>query len=159
MDFRGFWAAYEDLIRKVRTNKIGADDFAGATVTLTNPGTIGTVQSVPRLMPGQGAIIGVGSLDYPAEWQAADPRVLAELGVSKVVTITSTYDHRIIQGAESGLFLQQVHELLHRRRRLLRRGLPGHGRALRAGPLAPRRQRPRRRRHRPRSRSRSRSTA
>jgi 2-oxoglutarate dehydrogenase E1 component len=112
LDFREFWTAYEELIRKVRTNRIGADDLAGATVTLTNPGTIGTVQSVPRLMPGQGAIVGVGTIDYPAEWQAADPRVLAELGVSKVVTLTSTYDHRIIQGAESGLFLKKVHELL-----------------------------------------------
>jgi 2-oxoglutarate decarboxylase len=112
LDFRGFWSAYEELIRKVRSNKLAVDDFTGATVTLTNPGTIGTVQSVPRLMPGQGAIIGVGSIDYPAEWQAADPRELAELGVSKVVAITSTYDHRIIQGAQSGEFLQQVHRLL-----------------------------------------------
>ena len=112
MDFRAFWSAYEDLIRKVRSNKVSADDLAGATMTLTNPGTIGTVQSVPRLMPGQGAIIGVGCIDFPAEWQAADPRVLAELGVSKVVTITSTYDHRIIQGAESGMFLQKMHQLL-----------------------------------------------
>ena len=112
LDFRGFWRAYEELIRKVRTNKLSADDFAGATVTVTNPGTIGTVQSVPRLMPGQGAIVGVGAIGYPAEWQAADQRVLAELGVSQVVTVTSTYDHRIIQGAESGLFLQRVHQLL-----------------------------------------------
>jgi 2-oxoglutarate dehydrogenase E1 component len=112
LDFREFWLAYEELIRKVRTNKIGVDDFAGVTVTLTNPGTIGTVSSVPRLMPGQGAIIGVGALDYPAEYQAADPRLLAQLGVSKVITLTSTYDHRIIQGAESGLFLQKVHHLL-----------------------------------------------
>ena len=73
LDFRGFWAAYEELIRKVRTNKLAADDFAGATVTLTNPGTIGTVQSVPRLMPGQGVIVGVGRLDYPAAFQGADP--------------------------------------------------------------------------------------
>jgi 2-oxoglutarate dehydrogenase E1 component len=112
LDFRGFWLAYEEVIRKVRTNKIGVDDFSGVTVSLTNPGTIGTVQSVPRLMPGQGAIVGVGRIDYPEEYQAADPRVLAQLGVSKVVTITSTYDHRIIQGAESGLFLQRVHRLL-----------------------------------------------
>ena len=112
LDFRGFWSAYEELVRKVRTGKIAADDLAGATVSLTNPGTIGTFQSVPRLMPGQGVIVGVGSIDYPAEWQSADPRVLAELGVSKVVTVTSTYDHRIIQGAESGLFLQKVHRLL-----------------------------------------------
>jgi multifunctional 2-oxoglutarate metabolism enzyme len=112
MDFRSFWSSYEELIRKVRSGKVGADDLAGATVSLTNPGTLGTVQSVPRLMPGQGAIVGVGTIDYPAEWQAADPRVLAELGVSKVVTITSTYDHRIIQGAESGAFLQKVHQLL-----------------------------------------------
>ncbi|MGH3848147.1 MAG: multifunctional oxoglutarate decarboxylase/oxoglutarate dehydrogenase thiamine pyrophosphate-binding subunit/dihydrolipoyllysine-residue succinyltransferase subunit, partial [Pseudonocardiaceae bacterium] len=111
-DFRGFWQAYEELIRKVRTRKVGADDLAGATVTLTNPGTLGTVASVPRLLSGQGAIIGVGAIDFPAEWQAADPRVIADLGVSKVVTITSTYDHRIIQGAESGLFLQRVHQLL-----------------------------------------------
>ena len=111
-DFAQFLAAYEDLIRKVKSNKIGVDDFAGTTVSLTNPGTIGTVQSVPRLMPGQGLIVGVGAIDHPAEYQAADPRTLADLGVSKVVTITSTYDHRIIQGAESGLFLKKVHELL-----------------------------------------------
>ncbi|HEU5150978.1 MAG TPA: multifunctional oxoglutarate decarboxylase/oxoglutarate dehydrogenase thiamine pyrophosphate-binding subunit/dihydrolipoyllysine-residue succinyltransferase subunit [Iamia sp.] len=112
LDFAGFWAAYEELIRKVRTNKLSPDDFAGATVTLTNPGTIGTVQSVPRLMPGQGVIVGVGRLDYPTAFQGADPEALADLGVSKVMTVTSTYDHRIIQGAESGLFLKRVHELL-----------------------------------------------
>ncbi|MEY2454769.1 MAG: multifunctional 2-oxoglutarate metabolism enzyme [Acidimicrobiaceae bacterium] len=112
LDFRSFWGAYEDLIRKVRSNKISPDDFAGATISLTNPGTIGTVQSVPRLMPGQGAIVGVGALDYPAAYQGADPAALAELGVSKVLVLTSTYDHRIIQGAESGLFLKRVHELL-----------------------------------------------
>src|SRR5207302_5363521 len=112
LDFRAFHAAYEELIRKVKSNKIGPDDFAGVTASLTNPGTIGTVQSVPRLMPGQGVIIGAGAIDYPAEYQAADPRALADLGVSKVITITSTYDHRIIQGAESGLFLKKVHELL-----------------------------------------------
>ena len=112
LDFRNFWQNYEELIRKVRTGKIGVDDFAGTTVTLTNPGTIGTVHSVPRLMPGQGVIVGVGALDFPAEYQAADPRMLAQLGISKVITITSTYDHRIIQGAESGEFLGWVHKLL-----------------------------------------------
>ncbi|HUO48319.1 MAG TPA: multifunctional oxoglutarate decarboxylase/oxoglutarate dehydrogenase thiamine pyrophosphate-binding subunit/dihydrolipoyllysine-residue succinyltransferase subunit, partial [Acidimicrobiales bacterium] len=112
LDFRAFVVAYEELIRKVHTNKASPDDFAGATVTLTNPGTLGTVQSVPRLMPGQGAIIGVGSIGVPAEYQAADPRRLAALGVGPVVTLTSTYDHRIIQGAESGLFLSHVAECL-----------------------------------------------
>ncbi|NLV56788.1 MAG: multifunctional oxoglutarate decarboxylase/oxoglutarate dehydrogenase thiamine pyrophosphate-binding subunit/dihydrolipoyllysine-residue succinyltransferase subunit [Acidimicrobiales bacterium] len=112
LDFAGFWGAYEELIRKVRTNKLGPDDMAGATVTLTNPGTIGTVQSVPRLMPGQGAIIGVGRLDFPAAFAGADAAALAELGVSKVMTVSSTYDHRIIQGAESGLFLKRVADLL-----------------------------------------------
>jgi 2-oxoglutarate dehydrogenase E1 component len=112
LDFAGFHTAYEALIRKVRANKLSPDDFAGATATLTNPGTIGTVQSVPRLMPGQGVIVGVGTIDFPAEYHAADRRALAELGVSKVVTLTSTYDHRIIQGAESGLFLKKIHELL-----------------------------------------------
>ncbi|MEO7555513.1 MAG: multifunctional oxoglutarate decarboxylase/oxoglutarate dehydrogenase thiamine pyrophosphate-binding subunit/dihydrolipoyllysine-residue succinyltransferase subunit [Acidimicrobiales bacterium] len=112
VDFRGFWGAYEDLIRKVRTNKLSPDDFAGATVSLTNPGTIGTKQSVPRLMPGQGTIVGVGSIAVPASYEGADPAALADFGVSKVITISSTYDHRIIQGAESGLFLRRVHELL-----------------------------------------------
>ena len=112
LDFAGFFDAYEEIIRKVRSNKLTPDDFAGVTVSLTNPGTIGTVQSVPRLMPGQGVIVGVGTLDYPAAWQGADPTTLAGLGLSKVMTITSTYDHRIIQGAESGLFLKRVHELL-----------------------------------------------
>jgi 2-oxoglutarate dehydrogenase E1 component len=112
LDFRSFWGAYEDLIRKVRSNKLTADDFAGVTVSLTNPGTIGTVQSVPRLMPGQGTIVGVGTLGFPTEFEGADPATLATLGVSKIITISSTYDHRIIQGAESGLFLKRVHELL-----------------------------------------------
>jgi 2-oxoglutarate decarboxylase len=112
LDFRTFLTAYEDIIRKVRSNKLTPDDFAGVTVSLTNPGTIGTVQSVPRLMSGQGVIVGVGALDFPTEYQGADPATLADLGLSKVMTISSTYDHRIIQGAESGLFLKRVHELL-----------------------------------------------
>jgi len=112
MDFRAFLLAYEDLVRKVHNASIGADDFVGATVSLTNPGTLGTVQSVPRLMAGQGAIFGVGALGWPAGFEAADPRALAELGVGKVLTLTSTYDHRIIQGAESGLFLKYVAECL-----------------------------------------------
>jgi 2-oxoglutarate decarboxylase len=112
LDFRTFWARYEELIRKVRANKLSVDDFAGATMTLTNPGTIGTVQSVPRLMPGQGVIVGVGAIDFPAEWRGADPEVLADLGASKTITLTSTYDHRVIQGAESGLFLRRVEDLL-----------------------------------------------
>ena len=112
MTFADFLAAYEVIIAKVKANKLTLDDFQGANVTLTNPGTIGTVQSVPRLMPGQGVIVGVGSIDYPAEFEGADRKNLSSLGISKVVTVTSTYDHRIIQGAESGLFLKRVHELL-----------------------------------------------
>jgi len=112
LDFNGFLAAYEEVIRKVKGNKLTVEDFQGANISLTNPGGIGTVQSVPRLMPGQGVIVGVGSIDYPAEFEGADTRNLSSLGVSKVVTVTSTYDHRIVQGAESGLFLKRVHELL-----------------------------------------------
>jgi 2-oxoglutarate decarboxylase len=112
LDFRAFVLAYEELVRKVHTGKASPDDFAGVTVSLTNPGTLGTAQSVPRLMPGQGAIIGVGAISNPAGFEAADPRVLAELGVGRTVTLTSTYDHRIIQGAESGLFLGYVAECL-----------------------------------------------
>ena len=112
LDFGGFLLAYDEIIRKVKANKLTVEDFQGANVSLTNPGTIGTVQSVPRLMPGQGVIVGVGNIDYPAEFQGSDERSLTKIGVSKVVTVTSTYDHRIIQGAESGLFLKRVHELL-----------------------------------------------
>jgi 2-oxoglutarate dehydrogenase E1 component len=110
--FAEFVASYDELIHKVNNNKLGPDDFAGVTVTLTNPGTIGTERSVPRLMPGQGTIVGVGSLGYPTEFLAADPRTIADLGISKIMTISSTYDHRIIQGAESGIFLKKVSELL-----------------------------------------------
>ncbi|MDZ7733848.1 MAG: 2-oxo acid dehydrogenase subunit E2 [Acidimicrobiia bacterium] len=124
LDFAEFLAAYEEIIRKVRNNKLTLDDFQGANVTLTNPGTIGTVQSVPRLMPGQGVIVGVGNIDYPAEFEGADRSNLSSLGVSKVVTITSTYDHRIIQGAESGLFLKRVHELLLGEHGFYERDLP-----------------------------------
>jgi 2-oxoglutarate dehydrogenase E1 component len=112
LDFAAFHAAYEDLIRRARRNKLTPDDFAGTTVSITNPGTIGTMHSVPRLMPGQGLIVGVGAITFPPEYEGADPQTLAEIGVSKVVTLTSTYDHRIIQGAESGEFLAAMHNLL-----------------------------------------------
>ena len=112
MDFAHFWTAYEDVVRKARGGKLTVEDFQGTTLTLTNPGTIGTVHSVPRLMSGQGAIIGVGALEYPAEWQGASQETLNRNAVSKILTLTSTYDHRIIQGAQSGDFLRIVHQLL-----------------------------------------------
>src|SRR6266508_2953908 len=112
LDFGAFLRAYEELIAKVKANKLTVEDFAGTTLTITNPGTIGTVLSVPRLIAGQSAIIGVGAIDYPAEYQGADPQSLAEMGVGKVVTLTSTYDHRVIQRAESGEFLARMHRLL-----------------------------------------------
>ncbi|HEY8882073.1 MAG TPA: multifunctional oxoglutarate decarboxylase/oxoglutarate dehydrogenase thiamine pyrophosphate-binding subunit/dihydrolipoyllysine-residue succinyltransferase subunit, partial [Dermatophilaceae bacterium] len=112
MDFTHFWTAYEDIVRKARNNKLTVEDFQGTTLSLTNPGTIGTVHSVPRLMSGQGAIIGVGALEYPAEWQGASQETLNRNAVSKIITITSTYDHRIIQGAQSGEFLKILHGLL-----------------------------------------------
>ena len=112
MNFAQFWSAYEDIVRKARTGALQAEDFAGTTISLTNPGTLGTNHSVPRLMQGQGAIIGVGAMEYPAEFQGASDERLAEIGVSKIITLTSTYDHRIIQGAESGDFLRRVHQLL-----------------------------------------------
>jgi 2-oxoglutarate decarboxylase len=112
MDFAGFWSAYEEVIRKVRTNKLSPDDFAGTTVTLSNPGTIGTQLSVPRLMKDQGLIVATGRIDYPTEYQGADPAMLANLGVGKVIGMTSTYDHRVIQGAESGEFLAKIEALL-----------------------------------------------
>ncbi|MBZ2196332.1 multifunctional oxoglutarate decarboxylase/oxoglutarate dehydrogenase thiamine pyrophosphate-binding subunit/dihydrolipoyllysine-residue succinyltransferase subunit [Occultella gossypii] len=112
MDFAHFWAAYEDMVKKARGGKLEVSDFAGTTISLTNPGTIGTVHSVPRLMAGQGTIIGVGAMNYPAEFQGASTETLAKLGVSKILTLTSTYDHRIIQGAQSGDFLRIVHAKL-----------------------------------------------
>jgi 2-oxoglutarate dehydrogenase E1 component len=112
MDFVQFWTAYEDMVKKARNGRLAVEDFAGTTLTLTNPGTIGTVHSVPRLMQGQGAIIGVGALEYPAEWQGASSETLNRNAVSKILTLTSTYDHRIIQGAQSGDFLRIVHGLL-----------------------------------------------
>jgi multifunctional 2-oxoglutarate metabolism enzyme len=112
MDFVHFWTAYEDVVRKARGNKLTVEDFQGTTISLTNPGTIGTNHSVPRLMEGQGAIIGVGALEYPAEWQGASSETINRNAVSKILTLTSTYDHRIIQGAQSGDFLRVVHQLL-----------------------------------------------
>ncbi len=112
LDFAQFWSAYEDMVRKARSGSLTVEDFAGTTLSLTNPGTIGTVHSVPRLVQGQGLILGVGALDYPAEFQGANEQTLADLAISKVVTITSTYDHRIIQGAQSGDFLRRIHEIL-----------------------------------------------
>jgi len=112
LDFAEFWGAYETLVAKARRGNLVADDFAGTTASLTNPGGIGTNHSVPRLMAGQGVILGVGSIDYPPEFQGASRSRITELGISKVTTLTSTYDHRVIQGAQSGEFLKRIHELL-----------------------------------------------
>nr|WP_255354643.1 multifunctional oxoglutarate decarboxylase/oxoglutarate dehydrogenase thiamine pyrophosphate-binding subunit/dihydrolipoyllysine-residue succinyltransferase subunit [Geodermatophilus sp. Leaf369] len=112
MDFAAFWGAYEDVIRRARGGKLTMDDFTGTTVSLTNPGTVGTNHSVPRLTTGQGTIVGVGAMDYPAEFQGMSPETLTDLAVAKTITLTSTYDHRIIQGAQSGDFLRKLHGLL-----------------------------------------------
>ncbi|CAH0183427.1 multifunctional oxoglutarate decarboxylase/oxoglutarate dehydrogenase thiamine pyrophosphate-binding subunit/dihydrolipoyllysine-residue succinyltransferase subunit [Microbacterium sp. Bi128] len=112
LSFSEFLASYEDLVRRARSNKLTPADFQGTTISLTNPGGIGTVHSVPRLMRGQGAIIGAGALEYPAEFQGASEKTLNELAIGKTITLTSTYDHRVIQGAGSGEFLKKVHELL-----------------------------------------------
>ncbi len=112
LDFAGFHTRYEELIAKTRENKLSADDFQGTNISLTNPGGIGTMASVPRLLSGQSAIIATGSIAYPPEWSHASPERLKQLGVSKVMTLTSTYDHRVIQGAESGAFLRRVEQLL-----------------------------------------------
>ena len=112
LDFAAFHSAYEDLIAKTRENKLTADDFIGTNISLTNPGGIGTMASVPRLLAGQSAIIATGSIAYPPEWAHASPDRLRQLGVSKVMTLTSTYDHRVIQGAESGAFLRRLEQLL-----------------------------------------------
>ena len=112
MDFAAFWTAYEDIVRKARDARLTVEDFQGTTISLTNPGTIGTNHSVPRLMRGQGAIIGVGAMEYPPEWQGASEEAIARNAISKVMTLTSTYDHRVIQGAQSGDFLKRLHQLL-----------------------------------------------
>ncbi|MBF6060917.1 multifunctional oxoglutarate decarboxylase/oxoglutarate dehydrogenase thiamine pyrophosphate-binding subunit/dihydrolipoyllysine-residue succinyltransferase subunit [Nocardia terpenica] len=112
MSFAQFHSAYEDVVRRARDGKLTTEDFAGVTISLTNPGTIGTNHSVPRLMSGQGAIIGAGAMEYPAEFQGMSDNQLAEIGIGKLMTLTSTYDHRIIQGAESGDFLRTIHQLL-----------------------------------------------
>ncbi len=112
MNFHEFFVAYNDIISRAKSNKIDISDFQGTTITLTNPGTIGTASSQPRLMIGQGAIIATGAIGYPAEYQAVTKDIIIQLGISKVMNISSTYDHRIIQGAESGIFLKRINELL-----------------------------------------------
>src|SRR5207342_1058176 len=112
LDFAGFHGYYEELITKTRESKLTADDFQGTNISLTNPGGIGTVASVPRLMSGQSAIVATGAIAYPSEWAHATPERLRQLGVSKTMALTSTYDHRVIQGAESGAFLRRVEQLL-----------------------------------------------
>ncbi|WP_115684866.1 multifunctional oxoglutarate decarboxylase/oxoglutarate dehydrogenase thiamine pyrophosphate-binding subunit/dihydrolipoyllysine-residue succinyltransferase subunit [Corynebacterium senegalense] len=112
LSFSEFVDAYEDIVDRAREGKLTMDDFQGVTIQLTNPGGIGTRHSIPRLMAGQGTIVGVGAMDYPAEFAGASEDRLAELGVGKLVTLTSTYDHRVIQGAESGEFLRDISQLL-----------------------------------------------
>jgi 2-oxoglutarate dehydrogenase E1 component len=129
LSFPALVAAYDQLVLRARQNQLTVDDFQDTTVTLTNPGMLGTVMSVPRLMQGQGVIVGVGSIGYPAEYSGMAPEMISELGLSKVMTVTSTYDHRVIQGAESGQFLASMEQLVqgtdrHYERILAEMGVP-----------------------------------
>src|SRR4051794_27987162 len=108
LTFPQFLDAFNELIAKARENKLTADDLQGANLSLTNPGGIGTIASVPRLMNGQGTIVATGAIGYPPGLGT----IGATIGAEKVMTMTSTYDHRIIQGAESGQFLQVVEAYL-----------------------------------------------
>jgi multifunctional 2-oxoglutarate metabolism enzyme len=112
LTFRQLLEAYDDIVRRARAGHLQLADFQETTITLTNPGTLGTTASNPRLMTGQGAIIATGSIEYPAEYQAMSHEALSRIGISKVMVITSTYDHRIVQGAESGAFLALIDEML-----------------------------------------------
>ncbi|MDQ4130432.1 MAG: 2-oxo acid dehydrogenase subunit E2, partial [Actinomycetota bacterium] len=112
LTFNEFLHAYEELVRRTRLNQLHPVDFQGTTMTITNPGMIGTVASVPRLLAGQSVILGVGAIDYSADFAAADRKTIARLGLSKSTTLTSTYDHRVIMGAESGDWLARIHQLL-----------------------------------------------
>jgi multifunctional 2-oxoglutarate metabolism enzyme len=112
LTFAEYWRAYEEMIRKIQSGDLSPEMFEGTTATLTNPGGLGTVGSIPRLMRGQSAIVGVGALDFPSQFKGSDPRTLADLGIGKVITMTSTYDHRVIQGAESGMFLRSMEAYL-----------------------------------------------
>ena len=112
LSFSQFLTAYDDVVKRAREGKLQVPDFQGTTISLTNPGTIGTVASIPRLMEGQSVIIATGAIEYPAEYQAMSAEGVSQLGISKAISISSTYDHRIIQGAESGGFLARVHEFL-----------------------------------------------
>ena len=112
LDFAYYAAAFDDLVSRARSGKLATSDFQGTTISLTNPGTVGTMASMPRLMVGQGAIIAVGAMDYPPEYRGVTQDVRSMLGISKVMSVTCTYDHRIIQGAESGAFLGALQSLL-----------------------------------------------
>ncbi|MCZ7533841.1 MAG: multifunctional oxoglutarate decarboxylase/oxoglutarate dehydrogenase thiamine pyrophosphate-binding subunit/dihydrolipoyllysine-residue succinyltransferase subunit [Acidimicrobiia bacterium] len=112
LSFFDFWMEYEDLVERARQSRLTLADFEGTTHSITNPGIVGTSHSVPRLMTGQALIVGVGAVAYPAERQGSDPDALATQGVSKVMTLSSTYDHRVIQGADSGRLLARIEKLL-----------------------------------------------
>jgi 2-oxoglutarate decarboxylase len=112
LNFTQYVAAFDDLVARARTSKLTLPDFQGTSISLTNPGTVGTMASIPRLVPGQGAIIAVGAMDFPAEYRGVSPDVITSLGISKVMSVTCTYDHRVIQGAESGMFLGTMQSLL-----------------------------------------------
>jgi len=112
LDLAGFIDAYDALVVKARRGQLTVDDFKDTTATLTNPGMIGTLNSVPRLMPGQGLIMGVGAMTYPAAFAGASPETLARQAVGKVLTLSNTYDHRVIQGAQSGELLRLMERKL-----------------------------------------------
>ncbi len=148
MSFAEFLTAYEDVVSRARAGKLTMADYEGNTISLTNPGGIGTEHSIPRLMRGAGCIVGAGALEYPAEFQGASPKTLAELGIGKTITLTSTYDHRVIQGAGLRRVPQAHPRAAHRRAPLLRGHLRRAAHPVRPDPLGRRHQRRHRGQHR-----------
>jgi 2-oxoglutarate dehydrogenase E2 component (dihydrolipoamide succinyltransferase) len=99
-----------ELAKKARSKTLSPDDLTGGTYTLTNYGSVGNLMGTPIINQPQVAIFGTGAIvKRPVVMETEQGDVIA---IRHMVYLSMSYDHRIIDGALGGAFLQRVKELL-----------------------------------------------
>jgi 2-oxoglutarate dehydrogenase E2 component (dihydrolipoamide succinyltransferase) len=106
----GLAKAVNDLAERARSGKLKPDEITGGTFTITNFGTFNNLSGTPIINQPQVAILGTGAVrKMPAVIETPDGDVIA---IRQIMILSLSYDHRAIDGALAGKFLNRLKEIL-----------------------------------------------
>ncbi len=106
----GMAKAVNDLANRARENKLKPDDIQGGTYTVTNVGTFGSIMGTPIINQPQVAILALGAIrKVPAVIETPEGDFI---GIRYKMFLSHSYDHRVVNGALGGQFVQRVAQYL-----------------------------------------------